>query len=458
MIQLKRFTDSNAPDSLEYGQLGLQYNTDGTINLYAGNSDGTSKVGLSSSGSGNLSDIYTEEGIVWNYTTSSSGISGGKFLFANDGNDFRIYPEGRVKIYSDSSTTWRQVEFYTDLGVSLGCEENQLHVHGGTNGIDMSSAGIISINTTDAYSIDITSGENITLDAIGYIRLSKSLGGNGDDYLLVGQGDDITTLSGTNLVLRSPGKSISVQATGLSLSSNVGEQAGTGTIDSSEGLSLVGGTTMNIQSSSNMSISTTGSSSNITITSAGTTALYNNDLFLKTSMIMMQSDAGTITINAPTKTLMVNANSLQCSSQPMDDNDVVTKKYIDNLSYSPQASINTGTMVIMGFVRQLNEVFFSIPLDWQLSGTSFYDCQFKSGNMEVMQGDANTDTSPTYIFGGRQGGQPVVGNVKVGNVYRGNNILTIRMVKEDGSNFTKAHTGPCCIMLRNVTIAGTSLS
>ena len=75
-----------------------------------------------------------------------------------------------------------------------------------------------------------------------------------------------------------------------------------------------------------------------------------------------------------------------------------------------------------------------------------------------MQGDANTDTSPTYIFGGRQGGQPVVGNVKVGNVYRGNNVLTIRMVREDGSNFTNAHTGPCCIMLRNVVISGTSQS
>lgn len=227
---------------------------------------------------------------------------------------------------------------------------------------------------------------------------------------------------------------------------------------SNDGMSLVGATTMNIQSSSDMSISTTGNSRGITMTSTGTTALYNNDLFLKTTMIMMQSDADTITINAPTKTLMVNANSLQCSSQPMDDNDLVTKKYVNNLSYSPQASITINLMAVIGFVRQLNEVLFSIPLDWQLSETSFYDCQFKSGNMEVMQGDASTDSTPTYIFGGRQGGQPVVGNVKVGNVYRGHNVLTIRMVKEDGSNFTNARTGPCCIMLRNVTIAGTSLS
>lgn len=227
---------------------------------------------------------------------------------------------------------------------------------------------------------------------------------------------------------------------------------------SNDGMSLVGATTMNIQSSSDMSISTTGNSSGITMTSTGTTALYNSDLFLKTSMIMMQSDADTITINAPTKTLMVNANSLQCSSQPMDDNDLVTKKYVNNLSFSPQASITIDLMAVIGFVRQLNEVLFSIPLDWQLSETSFYDCEFKSGNMEVMQGDASTDSTPTYIFGGRQGGQPVVGNVKVGNVYRGHNVLTIRMVKEDGSNFTKAHTGPCCIMLRNVTIAGTSQS
>lgn len=166
---------------------------------------------------------------------------------------------------------------------------------------------------------------------------------------------------------------------------------------------------------------------------------------------------GVVNINSPDN-LVFDANSVQVINSPMTEYEVVNKKYVDNLSYSPQASITLGTTVLMGFVRQLDEVLFSIPLDWQLSGTSFYDCQFKSGNMEVMQGDANTDTSPTYIFGGHQGGQPVVGNVKVGNVYRGHNILTIRMVKEDGSNFTNARTGPCCIMLRNVTIAGTSQS
>lgn len=179
-------------------------------------------------------------------------------------------------------------------------------------------------------------------------------------------------------------------------------------------------------------------------------------LLLTTVAALPADDA--ITIQSPYNVL-VSVAAFRCDTYPVDDSDVVNKKYVDDLSYYPDdASINTGTMVIMGFVRQLNEVLFSIPLNKQLSGTSFYDCQFKSGNMEVMQGDANTDTSPTYIFGGRQGGQPVVGNVKVDNVYRGNNVLTIRMVREDGSNFTNAHTGPCCIMLRNVTIAGTSQS
>lgn len=157
--------------------------------------------------------------------------------------------------------------------------------------------------------------------------------------------------------------------------------------------------------------------------------------------------------------LIFMGTSLQVTHFPTTDDDVVNKKYVDDLSYYPDdASVTIATMAVMGFVRGLNEVLFSIPLNKQLSGTSFYDCQFTGGNIEVMQGDASTDSRPTYIFGERGGGQPVVGNLRVGNVYRGNNALTIRMVKEDGSNFTNAHTGPCCIMLRNVTIAGTSQS
>ena len=180
---------------------------------------------------------------------------------------------------------------------------------------------------------------------------------------------------------------------------------------------------------------------------------------IETDSIRMRDRSGSneLYISSP-GTIIIDAAGLERVSGPVTDNDLVTKKYVNNLSYSPQASITIDLMAVIGFVRQLNEVLFSIPLDWQLSETSFYDCQFKSGNMEVMQGDASTDSTPTYIFGGGRGGQPVVGNVKVGNVYRGHNVLTIRMVKEDGSNFTDAHTGPCCIMLRNVTIAGTSLS
>ena len=185
----------------------------------------------------------------------------------------------------------------------------------------------------------------------------------------------------------------------------------------------------------------------------------SSSISIKTDSIMVEDESGSneLYISSP-GTIIIDAAGLERVSGPVTDNDLVTKKYVNNLSYSPQASITINLMAVIGFVRQLNEVLFSIPLDWQLSETSFYDCQFKSGNMEVMQGDASTDSTPTYIFGGGQGGQPVVGNVKVGNVYRGHNVLTIRMVKEDGSNFTKAHTGPCCIMLRNVTIAGTSQS
>ena len=180
---------------------------------------------------------------------------------------------------------------------------------------------------------------------------------------------------------------------------------------------------------------------------------------IETDSIRMRDRSGSneLYISSP-GTIIIDAAGLERVSGPVTDNDLVTKKYVNDLSYSPQASITIDLMAVIGFVRQLNEVLFSIPLDWQLSETSFYDCQFKSGNMEVMQGDANADSTPTYIFGGGRGGQPVVGNVKVGNVYRGHNVLTIRMVKEDGSNFTNAHTGPCCIMLRNVTIAGTSQS
>lgn len=209
-------------------------------------------------------------------------------------------------------------------------------------------------------------------------------------------------------------------------------------------------------------VAITASNGTLSLGSTGTTTIRSSNgsvaIVSENINITHPTIPGSVYINSDSN-LIFNVNSVQITNSPMTEDDVVNKKYVDDLSYYPDdASINTGTMVIMGFVRQLNEVLFSIPLNKQLSGTSFYDCQFKNGNMEVMQGDANTDTSPTYIFGGRQGGQPVVGNVKVGNVYRGNNVLTIRMVKEDGSNFTNAHTGPCCIMLRNVVISGTPLS
>ena len=206
----------------------------------------------------------------------------------------------------------------------------------------------------------------------------------------------------------------------------------------------------------------TASSGTLNLESTGTTTIRSSNgsvaIVSENINITHPTIPGSVYINSDSN-LIFSVNSVQITNSPMTEDDVVNKKYVDDLSYYPDdASITIATMAVMGFVRGLNEVLFSIPLDKQLSGTSFYDCEFKSGNMEVMQGDANTDTSPTYIFGGRQGGQPVVGNVKVGNVYRGNNILTIRMVKEDGSNFTNAHTGPCCIMLRNVVISGTPLS
>lgn len=317
LIQLKR-TTSGEISGLEYGQLGVEIPGSGAYGqLYVGTSLGASVPVIH--------EPYFPEGIMINDSTSY------------------------IK--------WNDSEV-------LGCS------------LEMSSAGRISIDTTDAYDIDITSGGNINLGATGAIDIVAAR-----DFSSI-------YLTGPQIGL-SASKSISISTDNI---------------------------VMNDRSSSNQ----------IYISSPGT--------------------------------IIIDAAGIERVSGPMTDNDLVTKKYVSNLSYSPQASINTGTMVIMGFVRQLNEVLFSIPLDWQLSETSFYDCQFKSGNMEVMQGDANTDTSPTYIFGGRQGGQPVVGNVKVGNVYRGKNILTIRMVRENGSNFTNAHTGPCCIMLRNVVISGTPLS
>lgn len=201
----------------------------------------------------------------------------------------------------------------------------------------------------------------------------------------------------------------------------------------------------------------TASNGTLSLGSTGTTTISSNasvTILSENINITHPTIPGSVYINSDSN-LIFGVPSVQVIYSPNSDDDVVNKKYVDHLSYYPDnASISTGTMTIMGFVRQLNEVLFSIPLDGKLSNTSFYDCRFAAGKMEVMQGDANADSTPTYIFGGSQGGQNVVGNVKVGNVYRGNNVLTIRMVKEDGSNFTNAHSGNCCIMLRGVIIVG----
>lgn len=301
------------------------------------------------------------------------------------------------------------------------------------------------IRVGNGTSVNWGSGNTLVLSASSQIMLNagedvRIYSGNGgwtgyfEEYAMIQNSDSSASISTSNGIdIRAQNKDINVVSSSGQLGMQGNDVSITASPSSTESSSIHLSSTITLDASSS--------------------------IYIKTDSIMMADKSGSneLYISSP-GTIIIDAVGLQRVSAPVTDNDLVTKKYVTNLSYSPQASINTKTMVIMGFVRQLNEVLFSIPLDWQLSETSFYDCQFKSGNMEVMQGDANTDTSPTYIFGGRQGGQPVVGNVKVGNVYRGNNILTIRMVKEDGSNFTNAHTGPCCIMLRNVVISGTPLS
>lgn len=353
MIQLKRTTSGDI-SGLEYGQLGITYNS-GVAKLYVGDSSNRA-VEVTT----NLPKPYNLDSIKPG--TNSDG------LFWSDNSDTVLAGTYRWRLYSSA----------------------QFDVHSPVT--------------------RIFSGGQI----VGYF----------ESYSYIQNQDGTAKVSTQNgLKLDSRNHDIQITATNGSINVDAAEVA----ITASHG-------TLSLGSSGAVNIV----SENITITHP--------------------TIPGSVYIGSESNVIFM-GTSLQVTHYPTTDDDVVNKKYVDDLSYfEDDASITTGTMVIMGFVRQLNEVLFSIPLDKRLTGTSFYDCQFESGNMEVMQGDANTDTSPTYIFGGRQGGQPVVGNVKVGNVYRGNNVLTIRMVREDGSNFTNAHTGPCCIMLRNVVISGTSQS
>ena len=362
MIQLKRTTSGDI-SGLEYGQLGVTYNS-GVAKLYVGDaSNRPVEVTTNLPKPYNLDSIKpgtNSDGLFWS-DNSDTGLAGTY--------RWTLYSSGRFDVHSPLT------RIFSD-GEIVGFFESYSYIQ--------NQDGTAKVSTQNGVKLD---SQN--------------------------DGIQITSTNG----------SVNVDAAEVAITASNGT------------LSLGSTDTTTIRSSN------------------GSVAIVSENINITHPTI-----PGSVYISSDSNVIFM-GTSLQVTHFPTTDDDVVNKKYVDDLSYYPDdASITIATMAVMGFVRGLNEVLFSIPLDKQLSGTSFYDCQFKSGNMEVMQGDANTDTSPTYIFGGRQGGQPVVGNVKVGNVYRGNNILTIRMVKEDGSNFTNAHTGPCCIMLRNVVISGTPLS
>lgn len=257
---------------------------------------------------------------------------------------------GQLGVEIPGSGAYGQLYVGTNLGASVPIIHEPYFPEGIM--IDDTTYARWDFSETFGYSLDVSATNLFNL--CGKLLRIYS-GSNGDEmtgyfgsYVQLQNEDGTATISIQNgLQLDSQNQGIQITATNASINVDAAEVD----ITASSGTLSLGSTGTTIKSSNG---SVTILSENINITHP--------------------TIPGSVYINSDSNVIFM-GTSLQVTHFPTTDDDVVNKKYVDDLSYYPDdASITIATMAVMGFVRGLNEVLFSIPLDKRLTGTSFYDC------------------------------------------------------------------------------------
>lgn len=319
MIQLKRTTSGDI-SGLEYGQLGVTYNS-GVAKLYVGDSSNRPvEVTTNLPKPYNLDSIKpgtNSDGLFWS-ENSGAGLSGTYRWSLYSSTQFDMH-SSLVRIYSGSN----KMTGYFGSYVQLRDEDN---------------SGSISLNQG--------------------VRLGSS---NQPIQLFALAGD------------------ISMQANEISLTSVDGP--------------------VNIQSSN---------SSQITMTTPQ---------LLLTTVAALPVDKA-ITIQSP-YSVLVSAMKFKCDTYPLEDDDVATKKYIDDQCYSPGDVLTLQEMHVNGEITGANK---------DLYVTFFLDKPIKNvSNAIITQGKLQIRQNNKYIFGTSSGGADILGFVDINWTIINNNALTIRL-------------------------------
>lgn len=282
------------------------------------------------------------------------------------------------------------------IGTSLGASVPIIHEPYFPEGIMINdSTSYIKWNHSEmlGYSLDLSSDNLIDLHG-KTVRIYS--GSNGDEmtgyfgsYVQLRDEDNTSSIS-LNQGVRLGSSNQSIQL--FALQGDISMQANEVSLTSIDG-------PINLQSSSN---------SQITMTTP--------QLLLTTVAALPADDA--ITIHSPYN-LLVSAMSFKCDSFPVDDDDVATKKYVDDQCYTTGDVLTFQHMYAYGEITGANK---------DLYVTFFLDKPIKNvSNATITQGKLQIRQNNQYIFGNSSGGGDMLGFVDVNWTIINNNALTLRL-------------------------------
>lgn len=132
----------------------------------------------------------------------------------------------------------------------------------------------------------------------------------------------------------------------------------------------------------------------------------------------------TITIQSPCSVL-VSAKKFKCNTYPSDDDDVATKKYIDDQCYTAGDVLTFQNMYVYGEVTGANKsLFVTFFLDKPIRNVS---------NATITQGTLIVRQDNKYIFGTSSGGADMRGSVNIASFSINNNAITLRLRYSDNT-------------------------
>ena len=132
----------------------------------------------------------------------------------------------------------------------------------------------------------------------------------------------------------------------------------------------------------------------------------------------------TITIQSPYKVL-VSAMKFKCDTYPLDDDDVATKKYIDDQCYTAGDVLTFQNMYVYGEITGANKgLYVTFFLDKPIRNVS---------NATITQGTLIVRQDSKYIFGTSSGGADMLGSVDITSISINNNAMTIRLQYSDST-------------------------